>query len=137
MRARLRAAVFAVVVSAGLIVAGSVAVAHSGKSPRPAQLTASPTRLEGRLVCTQGAECVYTIHNPGTETSYISYWNTAFTWGDAHFSGGGCLAADQWYRQVAYTHDGHGNEILPHTSVSLLFSLPYKPHDIRCSDPPS
>jgi len=88
--------------------------------------------LEGRLTCTAGAECVYTVRNTGPSTSYISYGSREFGWGSAHFAGGGCLAPGAAMRQVSYTHDAHGNPVLPTTSVSEAFRLPYVPHDNRC-----
>lgn len=124
------------VVVGGMVVAGSVAVATSGggsKASRAASTaTPSPARLTGTLVCRAGADCVYTIHNPNPETSYVSYGNTKFAWGMAHFAGGGCIAPGQSLREVAYTHDGHGNQLLPPVSLSRPFSLPYVPHDNRC-----
>lgn len=136
MRRRLRLAVIVAVVVGGLVVAGSVAVARSGSGSKAARAasTSSPQagRLTGTLVCTARAQCVYTIHNPNAETSYVSYGNTAFRWGMAHFAGGGCIAPGQSLREVAFTHDGHGNQILPPESFSRPFSLPYVPHDNRC-----
>jgi hypothetical protein len=128
--------VIVAVVLGGLVVAGSVAVARSGggsKASRAAGTSSPPAaRLTGTLVCTARAECVYTIRNPNAETSYVSYGNTAFSWGMAHFAGGGCLAPGQSLREVAYTHDGHGNQLQPPVSLSRPFSLPYVPHDNRC-----
>src|SRR5437879_3208958 len=72
--------------------------------------------LEGRLTCTAGAECVYTVRNDGPLTSYVSYGSREFGWGTAHFAGGGCLAPGQELRQVSFTHDGHGNEVRPASS---------------------
>ena len=90
------------------------------------------TSLDGRLTCTAGGECVYTVRNTGPSTSYVSYGSEEFGWGSAHFAGGGCLAPGASLRQVSYTHDAHGNPVIPATSVSAPFLLPYVPHDNRC-----
>ncbi len=98
----------------------------------PADATARPSGLDGRLTCTAGQECVYTLRNDGSQTSYVSYASRQFGWGSAHFAGGGCLRPGESLRQVSFTHNGHGIEVVPGTSVSQPFDLPYMPGDNRC-----
>jgi len=98
----------------------------------PAEAAHRTASLEGRLTCTAGSGCVYTLRNFGPQTSYVSYASREFGWGSAHFAGGGCLKPGQALRQVSFTHDGHGNEVTPMSSVSQVFTLPYMPGDNRC-----
>ena len=98
----------------------------------PAEAKGTRAELQGRLTCTPGQACVYTLRNLGPETSYVGYASREFGWGSAHFAGGGCLKPGESLRQVSFTHDGHGNEVRPETRVSQAFTLPYKPGDNRC-----
>lgn len=97
----------------------------------PAEALGRPAELQGRLTCAAGRECVYTLRNLGSRTSYVSYASREFSWGSAHFAGGGCLRPGESLRQVSFTHDGHGNEVRP-AAVSQPFTLPYRPGDNRC-----
>jgi hypothetical protein len=119
------------VIGLGLVIGATATLATTSFAPADAPARHAAT-LDGTLTCKVGDTCVYTLRNTGTQTSYVSYGNTAFPWGDAHFAGGGCLKPGQTLTEVAYTHNGHGIPRAAGSSVSEAFSLPYMPLDNRC-----
>lgn len=106
------------------LVAASAAVAHSDPSPGGG--------LQGSLSCVAGKECVYTVRNTGTQASYVPYGSMTFSWGKAHFPGGGCLKPGQQVSEIAFTHDGHGNRVVPRSTLTRPFQLPYRPGTHGC-----